>query len=73
MKKILLVAAALMTLVACGNKKTAENALSGRLHPEWIYNTVVYEVNIRQFSPEASFNGVTAQLPRLKTLGVDVL
>ena len=73
MKKILLVAAALMTLVACGNKKTAENAPSGRLHPEWIYNTVVYEVNIRQFSPEASFNGVTAQLPRLKKLGVDVL
>ena len=68
MKKILLVAAALLTLVACGHKKAAE-----RLHPEWIYNTVVYEVNVRQFSPEASFAGVQAQLPRLKKLGVDVL
>ena len=68
MKKTLLALAALLTLAACGNKKNAE-----RLHPEWIYNTVVYEVNVRQFSPEASFAGVQAQLPRLKKLGVDVL
>ena len=68
MKRTLFALAALLALTVCGCKKTPE-----RLHPEWSYNTVVYEVNIRQFSPEASFNGVTAQLPRLKNLGVDVL
>ena len=44
-----------------------------QIHPEWTYNTVVYEVNVRQFSPEGTFKGVEAQLPRLKDLGVDIL
>ena len=44
-----------------------------QVHPEWTYNTVVYEVNVRQFSPEGTFKGVEAQLPRLKDLGVDIL
>ena len=64
MRKILLLLAALLCLAAC---KTAT------LHPAWTYNTVVYEVNIRQFSPEGTFKGVEAQLPRLKDLGVDIL
>ena len=42
-------------------------------HPDWTYSSVIYEVNIRQFSPEGTFKGVEAQLPRLKDLGVDVL
>ena len=64
MKRILLAAAALLTLVCCTKKAP---------HPEWTYDSVVYEVNIRQFSPEGTFAGVEAQLPRLKDLGVDVL
>ena len=65
MKRLLTAAAALLTLVCCNNK--------GPLHPEWTYDSVVYEVNVRQFSPEGTFKGVEAQLPRLKDLGVDVL
>nr|MCR5325363.1 alpha-amylase [Bacteroidales bacterium] len=64
MKKIFFAAAALLTLVCCTPKSA---------HPEWTYDSVVYEVNIRQFSPEGTFKGVEAQLPRLKELGVDVL
>ena len=64
MKKVFLAAAALLTLVCCKTKGP---------HPEWTYDSVVYEVNIRQFSPEGTFAGVEAQLPRLKELGVDVL
>ena len=41
--------------------------------PEWSKNAVVYEVNIRQFTPEGTFNAFAAHLPRLKELGVDVL
>ena len=66
MKKILLAAAALLTLACCTTKKAP-------VHPEWTYDSVVYEVNIRQFSPEGTFKAVEAQLPRLKDLGVDVL
>ncbi len=67
MKRILLIAAAAAALcAACTPKQTA-------VHPEWTYDSVVYEVNVRQFSPEGTFKGVEAQLPRLKELGVDVL
>lgn len=65
MKKILLAAAALLSLVCCKPKAPA--------HPEWTYSTVMYEVNVRQFSPEGTFKGVQAQLPRLEELGVDIL
>ena len=41
-------------------------------HPEWTYSSVVYEVNIRQFSPEGTFKGVEAQLPRLKEIDASV-
>ena len=68
MKRILLAAAAVLALAACNKKADAP-----AFHPEWTYNTVMYEVNIRQFSPEGTFKGVEAQLPRLKDLGVDIL
>ena len=64
MKRLSIVLAALLSMVCC---KPAS------LHPEWTYDSVVYEVNIRQYSPEGTFKGVEAQLPRLKELGVDVL
>jgi glycosidase len=64
MRKTILLFAALLCLASC---KT------GSVHPDWTYDTVVYEVNIRQFSPEGTFKGVEAQLPRLKELGVDIL
>jgi glycosidase len=63
MKKFFLAIAAALALASC----------SQPYHPEWTYNSVVYEVNVRQFSPEGTFKGVEAQLPRLKELGVDVL
>jgi len=41
--------------------------------PEWTKNSTVYEVNIRQYSKEGTFNAITNDLPRLKALGVDIL
>ena len=43
------------------------------LQPDWAKNAVIYEVNIRQFSSEGNFAGVTAQLQRIKDLGVDII
>ena len=40
---------------------------------DWIKSATIYEVNIRQFSPEGNFAGVAQQLPRLKEMQVDVL
>jgi cyclomaltodextrinase / maltogenic alpha-amylase / neopullulanase len=42
-------------------------------HPEWSYNKVIYEINIRQYSTEGSFRAVQQDLPRLKELGVGIL
>ena len=65
MKRMILAALAAAALAACAPR--------AQYHPDWTYNSVIYEVNIRQFSPEGTFKGVEAQLPRLKELGVDVL
>lgn len=40
---------------------------------DWINNTDVYEVNIRQYSKDGSFNAFAAELPRLKDMGVSTL
>ena len=44
-----------------------------RQSPEWLRDAVIYEVFPRAFSPGGDFKGVTAQLDRLKELGVTVL
>lgn len=40
---------------------------------DWINNTNVYEVNVRQYTPEGTFNAFAAALPRLKDMGVETL
>lgn len=49
------------------------NATAQIVHPNWAQNAVVYEVNVRQFSESGNISGVTQQLERLKSLGVDIL
>ncbi len=43
------------------------------VHPDWIKSSVMYEVNIRQYTPEGTFSAFTQQLPKLKELGVEIL
>ncbi|MBR1706461.1 MAG: DUF3459 domain-containing protein [Bacteroidales bacterium] len=66
MKKILIAAVAALAFLGCAREERS-------VHAPWTYGSVVYEVNVRQYSPEHSFKGVEAQVPRLKDLGVDVL
>jgi len=42
-------------------------------HPEWSYNLSIYEVNVRQYSPEGTFAEFETHLPRLKEMGVGIL
>jgi len=42
-------------------------------HPSWSKRAVLYEVNIRQYTPEGTFRAFEQHLPRLKELGVDIL
>ena len=42
-------------------------------NPEWIKNSVIYEVNWRQYTKEGTIKAFEEHLPRLKEMGVDVL
>lgn len=39
----------------------------------WSKNATIYEVNVRQYTAEGTFNAFKTHLPRLKELGVDIL
>lgn len=41
--------------------------------PEWSKNATMYELNVRQFSKEGTFNAVIPELPRLKKMGIDII
>jgi len=44
-----------------------------RHHLDWTADAVIYEVNVRQFTTEGTFEAFSEHLPRLKDLGVDIL
>jgi 1,4-alpha-glucan branching enzyme len=66
----------IITIAGCslfGKKKELKPFISEVVHPDWSKNVVLYEVNVRQYTDEGTFNAFAEHLPRLKTLGVDVL
>lgn len=74
---LLLVLSIVIILASCGNKK-AKVAGQGEgqaveSHHNWSKNANIYEVNIRQFTPEGTFKAFEEHLPRLKEMGVDIL
>ncbi len=75
-KKILFIIP-FLALAILGCQKRTENSgttvPSEVIHPDWIKNATMYEVNIRQYTPEGTFNAFSSHLPRLKELGVDIL
>ena len=71
-----LVLAIVLTLFGCTKsvrKKEVKPFISEVVHPEWSENAILYEVNIRQYTPEGTFKAFAEHLPRLKSLGVDIL
>jgi glycosidase len=65
-----------ITIAGCsvfGQKKAIKPFHSDVVHPEWSKNSVLYEVNVRQYTEQGTFNAFAEHLPRLKALGVDVL
>lgn len=65
-----------MGFTSCSNpekKQEIKPFTSSVVHPEWAKNSVLYEVNTRQYTPQGTFTAFAEHLPRLKSLGVDVL
>ena len=70
MKRILLLLSAALLFVCCSRK--AQNN-SDSLHSDWTYNSVVYEMNVRQLTPAGTLAAAACQLPRLRSMGVDIV
>jgi len=72
--------AVLMAAASCrqsgeGVDITTQNApdTTDILGPQWAVSANIYEVNVRQYSPEGSFAAFANHLPRLQRMGVDIL
>jgi 1,4-alpha-glucan branching enzyme len=60
-----------LALFAC--QPPAPKAVEVAQFPDWSKKAVLYEVNVRQYTPEGTFKAFETHLPRLKELGVDIL
>ncbi len=77
----LLLSVCFIAFFACNSnvkKDVAENtkpvAVEMMKHiPSWSKDMNMYEVNIRQFTPEGTFSAFEKHIPRLKKMGVDIL
>jgi glycosidase len=68
---IVVIGAAILIWSCSGNRKVSGKSVI--IHPEWTRNAVIYEVNVRQYTPEGTFKAFEQHLPRLKKMGVDIL
>jgi glycosidase len=59
--------------VAAQPAAAARPSADPAFHPAWSRNATIYEVNVRQYTPEGTFAALQRHLPRLKRMGVDIL
>jgi alpha-amylase len=84
MKKILL--STLLALAACAGAPESQTAptpavvaagapapVDTSFYPAWSRDDAIYEVNVRQYTPEGTFAAFERHLPRLRAMGVDIL
>lgn len=74
MKRTLIFIAAILVIMSSCKPKTEPKTKGGKVvHTDWSRNATIYEVNIRQYTPEGTFKAFQQHLPRLKKMGVDIL
>ncbi|MCB0641715.1 MAG: alpha-amylase, partial [Phaeodactylibacter sp.] len=77
----MLLLAAVGLLTACeqsaadseGADTSMEEQTTDTADMDWIKKANIYEVNIRQYTPEGTFNAFAQHLPRLQDMGVKIL
>ena len=78
MKKTILLGLFLAAFVGCKDEKkqvdaTAETEAIAPVSDAIMENSVIYEANIRNYSPEGTFNAFTKDIPEIRKLGVKVI
>jgi alpha-amylase len=71
MKKYLLILSVIF--LACHTDNSKKTGSPDTVHPEWILQGNIYEVNIRQYTKEGTFNAFASHLDRLKDMGVQTV
>ena len=61
-----------VALTALCSAATASGQVD-RTPPAWARNAVVYEVNVRQYTPAGTFAALRPLLPRVRAIGADIL
>ena len=73
MKKLsFLIGIVILSITACKPKPGVENA-GPMQHVEWSRCATIYEVNIRQYTPQGTFKAFEQELPRLQKMGIEIL
>lgn len=69
-----IIAMSFTMMIACKNpSKTDSGNNSDVSYPSYLLQSNIYEVNVRQYTPEGTFKAFEKSLPRLKEMGVDIL
>ena len=64
----------LLAILGAGCKPGPRELNKGPLeHPDWSRTATIYEVNIRQYTPQGTFKALERELPRLQKMGIDIL
>ncbi|MCX7951609.1 MAG: alpha-amylase family glycosyl hydrolase, partial [Clostridiales bacterium] len=71
---LLILLITISSLLGCSLKTSKTETKQALIRePEWIKNSVIYEVNVRQYTKEGTFKAFKEHLPRLKEMGATVL
>lgn len=80
MKKTIFVLGSILLLASCKNETGTEVKSEEKVQEEiapvssdLMETAVIYEANIRQYSPEGTFDAFTEDIPELKDLGVKII
>ncbi len=76
MKKIIATALLSTVLLSCVNQNKPNNYSENKTengHPNWIMQGNIYEVNVRQYTPEGTLNAFSKHIDRLKSMGVQTV
>lgn len=63
---------ALLLAISCSYSYAQQDSIIDN-HPAWIMQGNIYEVNVRQYTPQGTFKAFEKSLPRLKEMGVQTL
>ena len=72
MRTLIAIFISISFLTACNSSKETKTN-TPVFSDKFLSKAVIYEVNVRQYTQEGTFNAFAAHLPKLKELGVDIL